>query len=79
MVVLAAGAAGLFAASFSALYIAGLFGISASLAGQIVTAVSVGGWVLAVVMAGLSGGIASVAIATAKWAISRWGKAIAAV
>lgn len=76
--VLAVGIAGLFVASLSALYIAGLFGISASLAGQIVNAVSVGGWVLAIVMGGLSGGFASVAIATAKWAIGKWGKTIAA-
>ena len=71
------GGAGLVVASLSVMYIAGMFGISASLAGQIVAAVSVGGWVLAVVMAALSGGIAGVVVATARWAILRWGKAVA--
>ncbi|PID95977.1 MAG: hypothetical protein CSA84_07480 [Actinomycetales bacterium] len=59
------------------MYIAGMFGLSSAFAAQIVNAVSVGGWVLAAVMAAISGGIASVVVATARWAIARWGKAAA--
>jgi hypothetical protein len=74
---LAAGGLGLVAASLSVMYIAGLFGLSTAFASQIVAAVSVGGWVLAVVMAAISGGIAGVVVATARWAITQWGKAAA--
>lgn len=74
---LVAGGLGLVAASLSVMYIAGLFGLSTAFASQIVAAVSVGGWVLAVVMAGISGGIAGVVVATARWAITQWGKAAA--
>lgn len=70
--------AGLATASLGAAYIAGVFGLSVAFASQIVSAVSVGGWVLAVVMAGMSGGLAAVVIATTRWAITRWGKTIAA-
>jgi hypothetical protein len=74
---LAVGALGLVGASFSVMYIAGMFGLSTAFASQIVAAVSVGGWVLAVVMAAMSGGIAGVVVATARWAITRWGKTAA--
>jgi hypothetical protein len=74
---LVAGGLGLVAASLSVMYIAGLFGLSTAFASQIVAAVSVGGWVLAVVMAAISGGIAGVVVATARWAITQWGKAAA--
>ena len=76
-VALVAGLAGLAAASLSVMYIAGLFGLSTAFASQIVAAVSVGGWVLAVVMGAISGGIAAVVVATARWAITQWGKAAA--
>ncbi len=72
-----AGFVGLVTASFSVMYIAGMFGLSTAFASQIIAAVSVGGWVLAVVMAAISGGIAGVVVATARWAISQWGKAVA--
>lgn len=55
-----------------------MFGLSISFANQIITAVSVGGLLLSIVMAALSGGIAAVVIATARWAITKWGKAAAA-
>jgi hypothetical protein len=74
---LVAGGLGLVAASLSVMYIAGLFGLSTAFASQIVAAVSVGGWVLAVAMAAISGGIAGVVVATARWAITQWGKAAA--
>ncbi|PYI66949.1 hypothetical protein CVV68_12410 [Arthrobacter livingstonensis] len=59
------------------MYVAGMFGISASLAGQIVSAVEVGGIALAIVMGLLSGGVGAAAVATARWAIARWGRNIA--
>jgi hypothetical protein len=71
------GILGLVAASISLAYIAGMFGLSYQFASQVVAAISVGGWVLAVVMAAISGGIAGVVIATARWAIARWGKNVA--
>jgi len=74
---LAGGAIGLVGATFSVMYIAGMFGLSTAFASQIVSAIAVGGWVLAVVMAALSGGIAGVVVATARWAIAQWGKAVA--
>lgn len=74
----AVGVLGAFGTIAGTLYIAGMFGLSISFANQIITAVSVGGWLLAVVMGALSGGIASIVIATARWAILRWGKAVAA-
>jgi len=74
----ALGTAGLFLTSIAGLYIAGVFGLSIAFASQIIAAVSVGGWVLAVVMAAISGGIAGVVVATARWAISQWGKTVAA-
>ncbi|WP_334171262.1 hypothetical protein [Sinomonas sp.] len=67
-------AIGLSLGSIGAMYIAGMFGLSASFAGQIVDAVTVGGWVLAVVMGLLSGGTAAVVIGTARWAISALGR-----
>ncbi len=76
--VIGIGAVGLLLGAISTMYIAGMFGLSISFANQIITAVSVGGWVLAVVMAAISGGIAGAVIATARWAITRWGKAAAA-
>ncbi len=74
---LVTGAIGLIGATFSVMYVAGMFGLSAAFASQIVSAIAVGGWVLAVVMAVISGGIAGVIVATARWAIAQWGKAIA--
>lgn len=71
------GILGLAVASISVAYIAGVFGLSTAFASQIVAAVTVGGWVLAVVMGAMSGGFAAIAIATARWAISRWGKSVA--
>jgi len=71
------GLIGLTVASISVMYIAGMFGLSTAFASQIVNAVEVGGWALAVVMALLSGGIAGAVIATARMAITRWGKAAA--
>ncbi len=71
------GVIGLVTASLSVMYIAGMFGLSTAFASQIVNAVTVGGWVLAVVMAAISGGIAGVVVATARWAITQWGKAVA--
>jgi len=69
---------GLATAGISAMYIAGMFGLSMTFASQIIAAIAVGGWVLAVVMAAISGGIAAVVIATARWAIFQWGKTVAA-
>jgi hypothetical protein len=71
------GLIGLASLSIGAMYIAGVFGLSAAFASQIVNAVQVGGWVLAVVMAAISGGLAATVIATARWAIARWGTAAA--
>jgi circularin A/uberolysin family circular bacteriocin len=68
---------GLAFAGISVMYIAGMFGLSTSVASQIVNAVEVGGWVLAAAMALVSGGIAGTVVATAKWAISKWGKKVA--
>ncbi|MGW8954717.1 uberolysin/carnocyclin family circular bacteriocin [Streptomyces sp. NPDC055709] len=68
---------GLTFAGFSVMYIAGMFGLSSSVATQIVNAVEVGGWVLAAAMALVSGGIAGTVVATAKWAITKWGKTVA--
>lgn len=68
---------GLLTAGISVMYVAGMFGLSTAFASQIVAAISVGGWVLAVVMAAISGGLAGVVIATARWAIGRWGKNVA--
>ncbi|MFH8404053.1 uberolysin/carnocyclin family circular bacteriocin [Streptomyces sp. NPDC018019] len=70
-------AIGLAFAGISVMYIAGMFGLSTSVASQIVNAVEVGGWVLAAAMALVSGGIAGTVVATAKWAISKWGKTVA--
>ena len=65
---------GIAAGSLGIMYIAGMFGLSTSFAGQIVDAVTVGGWVLAVVMGLLSGGTAAVVIGTARWAIGALGR-----
>jgi len=71
--------AGLVFASAGAMYVASLFGLSITFASQIINAVQVGGWVLAIVMAAISGGIAAVVVATARWAITRWGAYYAAI
>ncbi|MGI5195686.1 hypothetical protein ACQEVY_18900 [Streptomyces sp. CA-288835] len=68
---------GLAFAGISVMYVAGMFGLSTAVASQIVSAIEVGGWVLAAAMALVSGGIASAVIATAKWAITKWGKTVA--
>lgn len=68
------GVGGLALASISVMYIAGMFGLSTAFASQIVTAVEVGGFALAIVMGLLSGGIATAVIATARWAVSALGK-----
>ncbi|MER6769414.1 uberolysin/carnocyclin family circular bacteriocin [Streptomyces bacillaris] len=68
---------GLAFASVSVMYIAGMFGLSSSVATQIVNAVEVGGVALAIAMALLSGGIAGTVVATARWAIGKWGKKVA--
>ncbi|MFE7315785.1 uberolysin/carnocyclin family circular bacteriocin [Streptomyces sp. NPDC057555] len=68
---------GLAFASVSVMYIAGMFGLSTAVASQIVNAIDVGGAALAIAMALVSGGIASAVIATAKMAISKWGKQVA--
>ncbi|MDG4832690.1 uberolysin/carnocyclin family circular bacteriocin [Solwaraspora sp. WMMD1047] len=73
----ALGLTGLLFASVSVMYIAGMFGLSTAFASQIVNAVQVGGIALAIVMGLLSGGIAATVIATARWAIARWGSAAA--
>lgn len=76
----AAAAAGLISviglafAGISVMYIAGMFGLSSAVASQIVNAVEVGGLALSIAMALVSGGIAGTVVATAKWAISKWGK-----
>lgn len=67
-------AAGIVLAGLSAAYIAGMFGLSTAVASQIVSAISVGGAVLAVAMALVSGGIAGAVVATARWAIAKWGQ-----
>ncbi|MFI1964297.1 uberolysin/carnocyclin family circular bacteriocin [Streptomyces pathocidini] len=59
------------------MYIAGMFGLSSSVATQLVNAVGVGGLVLAAAMTLLSGGTAGTVVATAKRAISKWGKSVA--
>lgn len=69
---------GIAGATIGAMYIKGMFGLSAAFASQIINAVIVGGWALAAVTAVLSGGFAAVVIGTARWAISRWGAAAAA-
>lgn len=58
-------------------YIAGMFGLSWTFAAQVVDAVLVGGAVLAIVMGLLSGGIAGIVVATARWAIAQWGRKVA--
>lgn len=73
----ALGLTGLLVASVSVMYIAGMFGLSHAFASQIVAAVEVGGVALAIVMGMLSGGIAATVIATARWAIARWGRNVA--
>jgi hypothetical protein len=73
----AVSVAGLVLASVSVMYIAGMFGLSSALASQIVNAVEVGGIALAIVMGVLSGGIAAAVIATARWAIFKFGKTAA--
>jgi len=73
----ALGLTGLLVASVSVMYIAGMFGLSTAFASQIVAAVEVGGVALAIVMGMLSGGIAATVIATARWAIARWGRNVA--
>lgn len=70
-------AVGLTLGGAGVMYIAGMFGLSYQFASQIVDAVSVGGWVLAVVMGLLSGGTAAVIIGTAKWAIQALGRKVA--
>lgn len=73
----AVGAVGLVMSGISVMYIAGLFGISTAFASQVVSAVSVGGWVLAIVMAAMTGGTAGVMVATTRWAIAKWGEKVA--
>ncbi|MGK2309986.1 uberolysin/carnocyclin family circular bacteriocin [Cutibacterium sp. V947] len=68
---------GVVLSTFTGAYIAGMFGLSTSAASQIVNAVSVGGAALSIAMAVASGGIAGAAVATAKWAIKKWGKKVA--
>lgn len=61
-------------AGISVAYIAGMFGLSSAVATQIVSAISVGGAVLAIALALVSGGIAGAVVATARWAITKWGE-----
>ncbi|WP_341934640.1 hypothetical protein MRBLWO14_000211 [Microbacterium sp. LWO14-1.2] len=68
------GTAGLVAAGVSTAYIAGMFGLSTAVASQIVNGIMVGGAVLGIALAVASGGLAAVVVATARWAISAWGK-----
>lgn len=77
IVTLVLAVVGFAGACASMAYIAGLFGISAALASQIVHAVEVGGLALAIVMGLLSGGVAATIIATARWAIAKWGERVA--
>jgi circularin A/uberolysin family circular bacteriocin len=70
--------AGLLSATLGVMIVAGMFGISTALASQIINAVSVGGWLLAVIFAALSGGIAGLSIALIRGLITRYGKALAA-
>ena len=63
---------GVMLSTFTGAYIPGMFAAS-----QIVNAVSVGGAALSIAMAVASGGIAAAAVATAKWAIKKWGKKVA--
>ncbi len=81
VVVAAAGtlsALGILTATIGGLIVAGMFGISAALASQIVNAVAVGGWVLAAVFAALTGGIAGISIALVRGLIAKYGKTVAA-
>ena len=71
------GVVGLLLVGSSAAYIAGMFGLSTAVATQIVNAISVGGAALAIAMALVSGGIAGAAVATARWAITKWGEKVA--
>jgi hypothetical protein len=73
-VAVAVAAAGIVLAGLSAAYIAGMFGLSSAVASQIVNAISVGGAVLAIALALVSGGIAGAVVATARWAITKWGE-----
>lgn len=61
-------------AGISVAYIAGMFGLSSAVATQIVSAISVGGAVLAIALTLVSGGIAGAVVATARWAITKWGE-----
>ena len=69
---------GIFTAAIGGMIVAGMFGISAALATQIVNAVVVGGWVLAAIFAALTGGIAGLSIVLVRGLITRYGKTIAA-
>lgn len=70
---------GIVTATIGGMIVAGMFGISHQLAGQIVNAVAVGGWILAAIFAALSGGIAGLSIVLVRGLITRYGKTIAAV
>ncbi|MGW3274915.1 uberolysin/carnocyclin family circular bacteriocin [Streptomyces kronopolitis] len=71
------GAAGLAMAGFAAFWVAGSLGISASVAGQVVDAISAGGLALSIVGAMFSGGVISAISATVLYYIKKKGKAFA--
>ena len=69
---------GLFTATLGAAIVAGMFGISTALASQIINAVILGGWLLGVIFAALTGGIAGLSIALIRGLIARYGRTLAA-
>ncbi|MEU2432617.1 uberolysin/carnocyclin family circular bacteriocin [Streptomyces sp. NPDC007861] len=73
----AISAAGLAMAGFAAFWVAGSLGISASVAGQVVSAIEAGGLALSIVGAMFSGGVISAISATVLYYIKKQGKAFA--
>lgn len=71
------GVTGLTTAAVGVLWVAGSLGISTAAAGQIVRAIEVGGWALAVVMAVFGAGIIGAIMATVRSIVARLGTAVA--
>ena len=71
------GVTGLATATVGIMWVAGSLGISTAAATQIVRAIEIGGWALAVVMAVFGAGIIGAIVATVRSIVARLGTAVA--
>ena len=68
---------GLVAFAFSSVWVIGSIGLSAAAATQLVRAIEVGGWALAITLTVLGGGISGAIVAAIRWRVMTYGRTIA--